>query len=86
MARSNDGAGDFDDLGGVSVVVDRDEAVDVGLDARSSELEEGGSEERDPVVADRDWRGRLEQRMQDQGSKSVRRVRQQLADQKAAQK
>lgn len=74
VTRSDDGSGNFDDLRGVSIVVDRDEAVDIDLDSGSSELEECGPEERDAMVADRDGRGRLKKRVENHRSQSVRGV------------
>jgi hypothetical protein len=84
-ARADDRSGDLDDLGRLALAPDAAERVDVHLDARPAELEEGCPEERDAVVADGDRRRRLEQGHEDRRPEVAGRVRQQLGDEEADQ-
>jgi hypothetical protein len=84
-ARADDRSGEVDDLGRLALAPDAAERVDVHLDARPAELEEGRPEERDAVVADGDRRRRLEQGHEDRRPEVAGRVRQQLGDEEADQ-
>lgn len=82
-SRANNSSSHLHDLRSMTILLGVTQALDVGIDSSSSQLEKSSSKERDSVVTDGHRSGRFDQSVEDHGSDSSTRVREKLGDEEA---